>query len=93
VNIHISWLAVFVVGGGVLGIIIGGFSGILSIADDHFIRIPFTRDHSYGRNGEIPKTVEVPEWLLILCVPLFYLGILAIIVGLGIQIAVWAHAS
>lgn len=87
-NIHISWLAVFVAGGGVLGLIIGGFFGLLSIADDAFLPVPFTRDKIHGGC----KVVEIPGWVLVLFVPLFYLGILAVIIGAGIQIAVWAHA-
>ncbi len=88
-NIHISWLAVWVFGAGILAIITGAFAGILAIGDDYFLPIPFTKDKIHGGM----KVVEVPEWLLLPLALLFPLGLVALIIAIGIQIAVWVHAS
>lgn len=85
-NIHLSILALQVAGAAIVAIIIGAVSGILSIADDHFLRIPFTHSKYGGR-----RIWDVPEWLLIPGTLLFPIGVVALIIAIGMQIGAWIN--
>lgn len=83
-TIHLSALALEVFGSGVVGFFVFGFLALLSLADDHFLPIPFTRDKIHGGW----KTVDVPEWILALAAILWVCSVLAVIVSIGIAIGV-----